>query len=30
VLVDGGRYAVIRPRQTLEELLALDRIPDWL
>ncbi len=30
VLVDGTRYAVIRPRQTLEELLALDRIPDWL
>ncbi len=30
VLVDGGRYAVIRERQTLDELLALDRIPDWL
>jgi diaminopimelate decarboxylase len=30
VLVDGGRYAVIRPRQTLEELLAADRVPPWL
>ncbi|MCG2841782.1 diaminopimelate decarboxylase [Sandaracinobacter sp. RS1-74] len=30
VLVDGSRQAVIRPRQTLEELLALDRVPDWL
>ena len=30
VLVDGDRFAVIRPRQTLEELLALDQVPDWL
>ena len=30
VLVEGDRFAVIRPRQTLEELLALDRVPDWL
>ncbi len=30
VLVDGSRYAVIRPRQTVEEILALDRMPDWL
>lgn len=30
VLVDGNRFAVIRPRQTLEELLALDRVPEWL
>ena len=30
VLVDGDRFAVIRPRQSLEELLALDRVPDWL
>jgi diaminopimelate decarboxylase len=30
VLVDGERYAVIRPRQTLEELLAADRVPPWL
>lgn len=30
VLVDGDRYAVIRPRQTLDEQLALDRIPEWI
>ena len=30
VLVDGDRMAVIRQRQTLEDLLALDRVPDWL
>ncbi len=30
VLVDGNRHAVIRPRQTPEDLLAHQRIPDWL
>jgi diaminopimelate decarboxylase len=30
VLVSGDRYAVVRPRATFEELLALDRIPAWL
>lgn len=30
VLVNGDRYAVIRPRQTYEELLGLDRMADWL
>lgn len=30
VLVDGERYAVVRPRQTYEEMLGLDRVPDWL
>jgi diaminopimelate decarboxylase len=30
VLVNGDRYAVVRPRQTYEELLGLDRVPDWL
>ncbi|KAF2989959.1 diaminopimelate decarboxylase [Methylocystis sp. MJC1] len=30
VLVDGARYAVIRPRPTVAELIALDRVPDWL
>jgi diaminopimelate decarboxylase len=30
VLVDGERYAVIRPRQSLEELLAADKVPPWL
>ncbi|MGI9426209.1 MAG: diaminopimelate decarboxylase, partial [Hyphomicrobiaceae bacterium] len=30
VLVNGDRHAVIRPRQTYEELIGLDRIPDWI
>jgi diaminopimelate decarboxylase len=30
VLVHGDRFDVIRPRQTYEELLALDRVPAWL
>ncbi|WP_199554574.1 diaminopimelate decarboxylase [Sandaracinobacteroides hominis] len=30
VLVSGDRFAVIRKRQTLEELVGLDRVPDWL
>lgn len=30
VLVDGERYAVVRPRQSVEELIAADRIPSWL
>lgn len=30
VLVDGDRWAVIRPRQSVEALIALDRIPDWM
>ena len=30
VLVDGDRYAVVRPRKTVEDLLAEDRVPDWL
>ena len=30
VLVKGDDFFVIRPRQTVAELLALDRIPDWL
>lgn len=30
VLVSGNKYAVIRPRQSLEELLSLDDIPSWL
>src|SRR5690606_13123882 len=27
VLVDGDRWAVIRPRQSVEALIALDRVP---
>lgn len=30
VLVDGGRYHIIRPRQSLEDLIGLDSVPDWL
>lgn len=30
VLVDGDRWAVIRPRQSVEALIALDRVPDWI
>ena len=29
VMVNGGAYAVVRPRQTYEELLARDHIPSW-
>jgi diaminopimelate decarboxylase len=30
VLVRGSDWAVVRPRQTYEELIGLDRVPDWL
>ncbi|TWG90391.1 diaminopimelate decarboxylase [Mesorhizobium sp. J18] len=30
VLVNGDRYHVVRPRQTYEELIGLDSVPDWL
>ena len=30
VLVKENRYAVVRPRPAFEELLAQDRIADWL
>ena len=30
VLVNGGRFAVVRPRSSYEELIGLDRLPDWL
>ena len=30
VLVDGERFAVIRPRVEVKELLARDRVPDWV
>ena len=30
VLVDGDRHAVVRPRTTYDELIGLDRLPDWL
>ena len=30
VLVSGDRWAIVRPRPTVEEMLARDRLPDWL
>ncbi|WP_137150747.1 diaminopimelate decarboxylase [Devosia sp. FKR38] len=30
VLVDGDRFHVIRPRKSLDELIALDSVPDWV
>ncbi|WP_342360891.1 diaminopimelate decarboxylase [Terrarubrum flagellatum] len=30
VLVDGANWAIVRPRTSYEELIGLDRIPDWL
>ena len=30
VLVDGGRYAIVRRRPTFDEMIALEASPDWL
>jgi diaminopimelate decarboxylase len=30
LLVKGDRFAVVRPRQSYDELIGLDRLPDWL
>lgn len=30
VLVDGDRFAVVRPRGTFEDLIGLDHVPDWI
>jgi diaminopimelate decarboxylase len=30
VLVKGDRFAVVRARLSVDELIALDRVPDWL
>ena len=30
VLVDGDRWAVVRPRGSYEELIGLDKIPPWV
>jgi len=30
VLVKGAHYAIVRPRRTFEELIALDTLPPWL
>ena len=30
ILVDWAKWAVIRPRETIEHLIARDTVPDWL
>jgi diaminopimelate decarboxylase len=30
VLVNGADWAVVRPRVTTEQMIALDRLPRWL
>ena len=30
VLVNGGEYAVVRKRPSFEEMIALEKVPDWL
>ncbi|MBV8392619.1 MAG: hypothetical protein JOY81_05500 [Alphaproteobacteria bacterium] len=30
VMVDGTRFAVIRPRPTVEEMLSTERLPPWM
>jgi len=30
VLVKGGDYAVVRPRPSYDELIGMDRLPEWL
>ena len=30
VMVNGEKFAVVRPRVNVEDIIALDRLPDWL
>ena len=30
VLVNGPEYALVRPRETYEQLIGLDKLPSWL
>ena len=30
VLVDGDKYAVVRPRPSYDDLIAADHLPPWL
>ena len=30
ILVNGGEYAVVRPRQAYDELIGVDTIAPWL
>jgi diaminopimelate decarboxylase len=29
VLVEGARWAVVRARRSIDDLIALDAVPDW-
>jgi diaminopimelate decarboxylase len=29
-MVDGNRHAVVRPRLEVDQIIALDRLPDWM
>jgi diaminopimelate decarboxylase len=29
-MVNGGEWAVVRPRQTYEDLIGMDRMAPWL
>jgi len=30
VLVEGDRWHAVRPRQRIEDLIGMDRVPEWL
>ncbi len=30
IMVSGNRFSVVRPRQTYEDLIGMDRLPNWL
>jgi diaminopimelate decarboxylase len=30
VMVDGTRFAVTRPRPSIEDMLSAERIPQWM
>jgi diaminopimelate decarboxylase len=30
VMVKGDRFAVVRPRVAVDQIVALDRLPDWM
>ncbi len=30
VLVNGGEWALVRPRLEVDQIIALDRMPAWL
>jgi diaminopimelate decarboxylase len=30
VLAEGSRWAIVRPRPSIQQLIELDRVPEWL